>query len=41
MEKYKSIDENDMKLYIIEDDDDKILEIIKNSKIRNGDNVLK
>jgi uncharacterized protein (TIGR00730 family) len=41
MDKYKSIDENDVKLYIIEDDDDKILEIIKNSKIRNGDDALK
>jgi uncharacterized protein (TIGR00730 family) len=41
MDKYKSINEDDLKLYTIEDDDDKILEIIKNSKIRNGDDALK
>jgi uncharacterized protein (TIGR00730 family) len=40
-EKYQTISKEDMDLYIIEDDDDKILEIIKNSEIRSGDDSLR
>lgn len=41
LEKYNTIDGDDLKLYMIEDDDDKILEIVKNSKLRNGEYFLK
>jgi len=40
LEKYQTVNEKDIKLYIIKDSDDEILEIIKNSKIRNGDDSL-
>lgn len=36
LEKYHTVNEYDMKLYIIEDNEDEILRIIKNSKLRNG-----
>jgi uncharacterized protein (TIGR00730 family) len=41
LDKYNTIDNDDLKLYTIEDDDDKILEIVKNSKLRNGEYFLK
>jgi len=37
LEKYQTINKEDMNLYVIKDNEDEILEIIKNSKIRNGD----
>lgn len=40
VEKYKTVREKDLDLYVITDDEDKILEIIKNSKIRNGEDSL-
>lgn len=40
-EKYHTVSEKDMKLYIIEDDEDKIIEIIKNSEMRSGLDSLK
>lgn len=36
LEKYHTVNEYDMNLYIIEDNEDEILRIIKNSKLRNG-----
>lgn len=39
-EKYKTINPDDMNLYTIVDNEDEIIEIIKNSKIRNGENAL-
>ncbi len=41
LEKFKTIKEEDMNLYVIKDNEDEILEIIKNSKIRNGEDALK
>lgn len=41
LDKFQTIGDKDINLYTITDDDDKILEIIKNSKIRNGENSLK
>ncbi len=41
LEKYQTVNENDVSLYVIKDDEDEILEIIKNSKIRNGEDSLK
>lgn len=41
LEKFKTINETDTKLYTILDDEDKILEIIKNSKLRDGNDSLK
>jgi uncharacterized protein (TIGR00730 family) len=41
LEKYHTIYKEDMDLYVIEDDVDKIIQIIKTSKIRNGDDSLK
>jgi len=41
LNKYKTIGEEDIKLYTITDDEDKILEIIKNSKIRDGHDALR
>lgn len=38
---FKTINEEDPNLYIIEDDIDKIIEIVKNSKIRDGSQSLK
>jgi len=40
LEKYQTISKEDMNLYVIKDNEDEILEIIKNSKIRNGDDSL-
>lgn len=40
LEKYQTVDKSDMNLYIIKDDEDEILEIIKNSKIRTGEDSL-
>lgn len=40
LEKYKTVSKDDLNLYTIIDDEDKILEIIKNSKIRNGEDSL-
>ena len=39
-EKYHTINPDDVDLYKITDNDDEILEIIKNSKVRNGDDAL-
>ena len=36
LEKYHTVNEYDIKLYIIEDNEDEIIRIIKNSKLRNG-----
>lgn len=41
LEKYQTISEKDMNLYTITDDEDQILNIIKNSKIRNGEDSLR
>jgi len=41
VEKYKTVTEKDIEIYTIIDDEDKILDIIKNSKIRNGEDSLK
>jgi len=41
LEKYHTINEKDLHLYVIIDNEDEILEIIKNSKIRNGDDSFK
>jgi len=41
LEKFKTVDEKDISLYIIKDDEDEILEIIKNSKIRDGEDSLR
>lgn len=41
LNKYKTVSDEDIKLYAIMDDEDKILEIIKNSKIRDGRDSLK
>jgi len=41
LEQYQTISKNDLNLYIIKDNEDEILEIIKNSKIRNGEDSLK
>ncbi len=38
--KYNTVNQNELKLYKITDDEDEILEIIKNSKIRNGSDEL-
>lgn len=40
LEKYHTIYEKDINLYTITDNEEEILEIIKNSKIRNGDDSL-
>lgn len=40
LEKYQTINKEDMNLYIIKDNEDEILEIIKNSKIRNGEDLF-
>jgi hypothetical protein len=41
LKKYHTINEKDVELFTIRDDEDEILEIIKNSKIRNGEDSLK
>lgn len=41
LEKYHTINEKDVELFTVRDDEDEILEIIKNSKIRNGEDSLK
>lgn len=41
LEKYQTISKDDINLYVIKDNEDEILEIIKNSKIRNGEDSLK
>lgn len=41
LEKYKTISEKDINLYTITDDEEVILEIIKTSKLRNGEDSLK
>ncbi|MCX6754265.1 MAG: TIGR00730 family Rossman fold protein [Candidatus Nomurabacteria bacterium] len=41
LEKYQTVSDNDRSLYTIMDDDDAILEIVKNSKIRSGNDSLK
>jgi len=41
LEKYGVIKEEDMNLYMIKDNDDEILEIIKNSKRRTGEDSFK
>ena len=40
LEKYHTIAEEDMNIYMIMDDEDEILNIIKNSKMRYGDDSL-
>jgi uncharacterized protein (TIGR00730 family) len=40
LEKYHTVSQEDLDLYTITDDEEKILEIIKNSKIRNGEDSL-
>lgn len=40
IEKYHTVSNEDLDLYFITDDEDKILEIIKNSKIRTGEDSL-
>lgn len=40
LKNYGTISENDIKLYKITDDEEEILEIIKNSKIRTGEDAL-
>jgi TIGR00730 family protein len=41
LEKYHTVNESDMNLYIIKDDEDEILEIIKTSEMRTGEDSLK
>ncbi|ETB63962.1 TPA: TIGR00730 family Rossman fold protein [Candidatus Nomurabacteria bacterium] len=41
LQKYETISENDLKLYKITDNEEEVLDIIKNSKIRDGDDALK
>lgn len=41
LEKYHTVNESDMDLYMIKDNEDEILEIIKNSKLRTGEDSLK
>lgn len=40
LKNHHTVYESDTELYIIKDDEDEIMEIIKNSKIRNGDDSL-
>lgn len=41
LERFKTISKDDVSLYAIEDDENQILEIIKASRIRNGDDSLR
>lgn len=40
LEKFGTIDSSDLNIFIVKDDEDEILEIIKNSKIRDGEDAL-
>jgi uncharacterized protein (TIGR00730 family) len=40
LERYHTISEEDTHLYVIKDDEDEIIEIIKNSRIRSGEDSL-
>lgn len=40
MDKYKTVDSDDMSLFIITDDEDEILKIIASSKLRDGQDAL-
>jgi hypothetical protein len=40
LEKYETISKGDLSIYVIKDNEDEILEIIKNTRIRNGDDAL-
>jgi len=40
LQKFKTIKESDINLYKIIDDENEIIEIVKNSKIRNGEDAL-
>lgn len=41
LDKFNTINEKDVQLFIITDDEDEILQIIKNSKMRDGEDALK
>jgi len=41
LEKFHTVDKIDMNLYVIEDNEDEILDIIRTSKLRNGEDSLK
>ena len=41
LDKFKTVSIEDINIYTITDDDDKIIEIIRNSKIRSGEDSLK
>lgn len=41
LEKYGTISDADSKLYIVTDDEDEVINIIKNSKIRTGEDAFK
>lgn len=41
LEKYKTIKKEDLEYFTITDDEDEVIRIIKSSKIRNGEDVLK
>jgi uncharacterized protein (TIGR00730 family) len=41
LEKFKTVSPDDMNLYMIMDDEDTILEVIKTSKLRNGEDSFK
>jgi len=41
LEKYKTIEPADLEYFTITDNEDEVIEIIKNSKLRDGDDVLK
>jgi len=40
IEKYKTVNPNDLNLYTITDDENEVLEIVKKSKMRNGEDEL-
>jgi predicted Rossmann-fold nucleotide-binding protein len=40
LEKFGTIDSSDLNIFIVKDDENEILEIIKNSKIRDGEDAL-
>jgi uncharacterized protein (TIGR00730 family) len=40
IEKFKTVDEKELKLYTITDDEDEILKIIRDSKLRDGEDAL-
>jgi len=41
LKKYQTVNAEDVKIYVIKDDENEILDIIKNSKIRNGEDSLR